>query len=104
LLRKVDASDRAVLTIGAPNASVLQVIWHVAILKLGGVPLFLQDVYPLKGGNQLMTDRFALKLGDRVRLNSPLTGIEHGDKGVRVSYPEYAQEKKMDGDYLVRCM
>lgn len=104
LLRKDGASDRAIRTIGDSNASALHVIWHAAILNLRGVPLFPPDVYRLKGGNQLMTDTLASKLGDRVRLNSPLTGIEHGKKGVRVTYRESGQEKKMEGDYLVCCM
>ena len=104
LLRKDGASDRAIRTIGDTNASALHVIWHAAILNLRGVPLFPTDVYRLKGGNQLMTDTLASKLGDRVRLNSPLTGIEHGEKGVRVAYRESSRENKMEGDYLVCCM
>jgi monoamine oxidase len=104
LLRKDGASDQAIRTIGDTNSSALHVIWHAAILNLRGAPLFPPDVYRLKGGNQLMTDTLASKLGDRVRLNSPLAGIEHGEKGVRVTYREAGQEKKMEGDYLVCCM
>ena len=104
LLRKDGASDRAIRTIGDTNASALHVIWHAAILNLRGVPLYPPDVYRLKGGNQVMTDTLASKLGDRVRLNSPLTGIERGEKGVRVTYRESGQEKTMEGDYLVCCM
>ncbi len=104
LLRRDGASDQAIRIIGDTNASALHVIWHAAILNLRGVPLFPTDVYHLKGGNQLMTDTFASKLGGRVRLNSPLTGIEHGEKGVRVTYRESGQEKKMEGDFLVCCM
>jgi len=51
-----------------------------------------------------MTDTLASKLGDRVRLNSPLAGIEHSEKGVRVTYRESGQERKMEGDFLVCCM
>jgi monoamine oxidase len=104
LLRKDGASDRAIRTIGGSNASALHVIWHAAILNLRGVPLFPPDVYRLKGGNQLMTDTLASKLGDRVRLNAPLTGIERADKGVRIAYRDSGQEKSMEGDYLVCCM
>lgn len=104
LLRKNGASDRAIRTIGNSNASALHVIWHAAILNLRGVPLVPPDVYRLKGGNQLMTDTLASKLGDRVRLNAPLSGIERGEKGVRVTYRESGREKKMEGDYLVCCM
>lgn len=104
LLRKEGASDRAIGTIGDTQASALHVIWHAAILNLRGVPLFPPDVYHLKGGNQLMTDTLSSKLGDRVQLNSPLTGIEHGAKGVRVSYRNLGQEKRMEADFLVCCM
>jgi monoamine oxidase len=104
LLRKSGASARAIRTIGDTDASALHVIWHAAILNLRGVPLFPPDVYRLKGGNQVMTDTLALKLGDRVRLNAPLTEIEHGDKGVRVTFRESGREMKMEGDYLVCCM
>ena len=104
LLRKDGASDCAIRTIGDSKASALHVIWHAAILNLRGVPLVPPDVYRLKGGNQLMTDTLASKLGDRVRLNAPVTGIEHGEKGVRVTYRESGQEKKAEGDYLVCCM
>lgn len=104
LLRKDAASDSAIRTIGDTGSSALHVIWHAAILNLRGVPLFPPDVYRLKGGNQLMTDTLAAKLGNRVQLNSPLTGIEHSEKGVRVSYRESRQEKKMEADFLVCCM
>jgi monoamine oxidase len=104
VLRKDGASERAIRAIGDSGASALHVIWHAAILNLRGVPLFPPDVFRLKGGNQLMTDTLAAKLGDRVRLNAPLTGIERGESGVRVSYRESGQEKKMEGDYLVCCM
>ena len=104
LLRKDGASARAIQTIGDSDSSALHVIWHVAILNLRGVPLFPPDVFRLQGGNQLMTDTLAAKLGDRVRLNAPLTGIERGDTGVRINYREMGQEKIMEGDYLVCCM
>lgn len=104
LLRGKGASDRAIRTIGDTEASALHVVWHAAILNLRGVPLFPPDVYRLKNGNQVMTDTLASKLGNRVRLNAPLTGIEHGDKGVRVTYWESGQQRQIDGDYLVCCM
>jgi monoamine oxidase len=60
--------------------------------------------YRLKGGTQMMTDAFACRLGDRVRLGCPVTGIEHGKSGVAVCYREFGEAKKMDADYLVCCM
>lgn len=104
LLRNDGASGRVIRTIGDADASALHVIWHAAILKLRGVPLFPPDVFRLQGGNQVMTDALAAKLGDRVRLGSPLTGIEHGESGVKVTYREAGLQKVMEGDYLVCCM
>jgi monoamine oxidase len=104
VLRKDGASDRAIRTIGDTDASALHALWHAAILNLRGVPLVPPDVFRLKGGNQLMTDTLAAKLGGRVQLKSPLTSIERGESGVRVTYKDSGQEKKMEGDFLVCCM
>jgi len=51
-----------------------------------------------------MTDTFASKLGERLRLGCPVTGIEHGKSGVTVSYRESGQDKKIEGEYLVASM
>ena len=85
LFRKDGASAAALAFIGG-NGSALQAVWHAAILKLRGVPLFPPKVYRLVGGNQTLTDTFAQRLGARIRLHSPVTEIEHGETGVRISY------------------
>ena len=51
-----------------------------------------------------MADMFAAKLEDRLRLGCPVTGIEHGESGVRVRYRGFGDEKKIEADYLVCCM
>lgn len=104
LLRKDGASTAAIEFLGDPSASALQVIWHAAILKLRDVPIFPPKVFRIQGGNQVMTDTFARKLGERVRLGCPVTGIEHRATGVTVKYREFGQEKKTEGDYLVCCV
>ena len=104
LLKKDGASAAAIDWIGDSENSALHVIWKAAILKLRGVPLWPREVYRLKGGNQALPDAIAEKLGDRVRKNCPITGIQRGESGVRVTYREAGQEKKLDGDYLVCCM
>lgn len=104
LLKSDGASAAAIQHIGDPGASALHVVWHAAILKLRGVPLYPPKVFRIKGGNQVMPDAFASKLGERVRLGCPVTGIERGDAGVRVRYRGFGREKKMDADYLVCCM
>jgi monoamine oxidase len=101
---KKDGASAAALELIGNGGSALHAIWHAAVLKKRGVPLAPPVVYRLKGGNQELPDAFAHKLGDRVHLNAPVTGIEHGSTGVRVTYRERDQEKKMDADYLVCCM
>ncbi len=104
LLRKDGASEAAIRFIGDTKASALHALWHAAILKIRGVPLFPIDVYRLKGGNQVMTDTLAQKLGDRVHLESPVTRIERGESGVRVSYRHAGEARQMEADYLVCAM
>ena len=103
LFRKDGASAAALDFIGG-RGSALQAVWHAAILKLRGVPLFPPKVYRLVGGNQRLTDTFAERLGARIRLNSPLTEIEHGDSGVRISCRAGDQTTRLEADYLVCAM
>ncbi len=103
ILKKDGASAAALEQIGS-DASALHVMWHAAILKKRGVPLAPPVVFRIKGGNQVMTDAFAAKLGDRIHLGSPVTSIERGETGIRVRYRESGREATMEGDYLVCCM
>src|SRR5262245_43558165 len=103
LLQKEGASEAAIRLIGG-SSSALQALWHTAILKLRGVPIWPPQVFRIKGGNQGMTDAFTAKLGERVRLGCPVTAIEHSETGVTVSYREFGKPGKMDADYLVSCM
>ncbi len=102
-LKKDGASAAAVRHIGN-GGSALHVVWHAAVLKKRGVPLAPPVVYRLKGGNQMLPDAFAAKLGERIHLGAPVTSIERGETGVRVHYRESGREKTMDADYLVCCM
>jgi monoamine oxidase len=52
----------------------------------------------------VLPETFAKKLGERVRLGSPVTAIQHGDSGVTVAYREFGKQKQIAGDYLVCCM
>jgi len=103
-LRQQGASPAAIRYIGGAGVSALHVLWHAAILKLRKVPLFPPKVFRLKGGNQGMTDAFAARLGDRVRLERPITRIEHGASGVRIACRESGKEEIMEAEYLVCCM
>jgi monoamine oxidase len=103
LFRKDGASDAALQHIGG-GGSALQSVWHAAILKIRGVPLFPKVVYRLVGGNQKLPDTFTDRLGDRVRLESPVTAIEHGQTGVKVTCRVKGQTVVHEGDYLVCAM
>ena len=104
LLKKDGASAAAIRFIGDAHSSALHTIWHAALLKLRGVPIYPTEVFRLKGGNQTLPDTFTKRLGERVRLGCPVTGIERGDTGVRVRYREAGKDKSMDADWLVSAM
>jgi monoamine oxidase len=103
LFRKDGASPAALAFIGG-EGSALQAVWHAAILKRRGVPLFPPKVFRLVGGNQTLTDMFAQRLGARVRLGCPVTRIEHGDIGVRITCREGGGSTKHEAEYLVCAM
>ena len=105
LLAKDGASDAAIRHFGNDHGSALHVLWHAAILKIRGVPLFPPEVFRIKGGNQNITHALTERLGDRVRLGCPVTGIERGDAGVRVSFREGGRlDRTIEGDWLVSAM
>ena len=103
LLKREGASAAAVQFFGG-SGNALQSVWAAAIKKLRGTDLESKKLFRLKGGNQLMTDAFAARLGDRVRLGCPVTAIEHGASGVTVSFREFGKDRKLDADYLVCCV
>ncbi len=86
------------------DSSALFRLWQAAIVRLRGLPAFKREVFHLKGGNQLLPDTFAAKLGGRVRRHSPITAIEHGESGVKVRYSEAEKPREIDADYLVLCI
>ncbi|MGH9325609.1 MAG: flavin monoamine oxidase family protein [Terriglobia bacterium] len=103
LLTKDGASNGALHLLGS-SGSALQVVWYAAILKIRGLPYFHTNLHRIKGGNQLLPDTFAARLGERIHLGSPVNRIEHGASGVTVHYTEFGEAKKMQADYLVCSM
>jgi monoamine oxidase len=103
-LFKKDGASAAALEFIGGSGSALQAVWHAAILKRRGVPLFPPKVYRLLGGNQKLTDTFTERLGNRIHLQCPVTAIEHGDTGVRVTCRSGEQSTRFEGDYLVCAM
>ena len=83
------------------DISALSRIWHAAVLKARGIPTFPRDVFHLEGGNQVMTDTFAAKLGDRVQRNCPVTAIERSDSGVTVRFTRAGKPQQLRADHLV---
>src|SRR6516165_9548914 len=115
LLAKDGASDAAIRfnglrrgdgTPAARNGEVSALfrVWQTAIVKRRGLPVFKREVYRLKGGNQLLTDTFAAKLGARLRLGCPVTAIEHGDSGVKVHYRGFGEPRTIEADFLVSAI
>jgi monoamine oxidase len=102
-LKKEGASPAALKLLGGTNTSTLFELWEDAILHLRGVPLFPQ-VFRLKGGNQMLPNAFAKRLGDRVKLGCPITAISHGASGVTISYKQFNEDKKISADYFVNCI
>ena len=103
LLRQEGASPAALKFFGG-SGSALQTIWGAAIKKLRGTDLETKKLFRLKGGNQLITDAFAARLGERVRLGCPVIRLEHGATGVSVTCREFGEERTRDADYLVSCI
>ena len=103
LLRRDGASAAALGLVGGLR-SALHTVWQAAIKKRRGFPRYVPQVYRIPGGNQRVTDALGAKLGARLRLGCPLTGIQHGASGVTVEYREFGRVKKMDADYLVLSM
>jgi monoamine oxidase len=103
-LLKRDGASAAGIRFAGGSASALHEVWHVAILKRRGVPLWPTQVFRLIGGNSLLPETFANRLGDRVKRGCPVTGIRHGNSGITVEYREFGEGKQISGDYLVCCM
>ncbi len=103
-LLKRDGASAAALQFFGGSGSSLQSICAAAIKKLRGTDLESKKLFRIKGGNQLMTDAFATRLGDRIHLGCPVTRIEHGASGATVTYREFGQERLLQADHLVSCI
>ncbi len=72
VLKREGASGAAIEFFGG-SGSALQSAWAAAVKKLRGTTLEEKKLFRLKGGNQLMVDAFAARLGERVRLGCPVS-------------------------------
>jgi len=104
IYRREGASEAALKFLGGTTTSALYELWMAAILKKRGVPHFPTDVYRLKGGNQMLPDAFARRLGPRVWLNKPIISLHHGNDWVKISYKDNEEVKEIEADHYVNCI
>ncbi|MFT3705187.1 MAG: NAD(P)/FAD-dependent oxidoreductase [Agriterribacter sp.] len=101
--KKEGASDAALNQMEGNDSSALFGLWQSAILRLRGVSL-QPDVFRLKDGNQVLPNAFAKKLGNRVWLHCPVTGIKNSNQNITVRYKRFNEEKTITADYFVNCI
>jgi monoamine oxidase len=106
LLARRGASKRARDYLGGQNQNALYAVWRFAVMKDRGIPLSEGETFHLKGGNEEMPKAFAARLGERVRLNHPITAIQQDASGVTVTHTAYGSDtpQTMHADYLVNCV
>jgi monoamine oxidase len=102
LLQK-GASPRAAGALGG-SQSALYAVWHAAIRRKRNMAWQQKNLFRVRGGNQLITDAFARRLGDRVRMGCPVTSIEHSSQGVRILYKDGGRSMTEEADYVVTAM
>lgn len=100
------ASQQARDTLGGRHVSALWGVWRFAVMKARGIPLSEGETFHLDGGNEALPRAFAQRLGDRVKLDHPVTGIDRDADGVTVSFRAYGRDatQTMRADYLVNCI
>jgi len=104
IYKKDGASETALGLLGGKNSSALYELWYSAILKFRGVSEFPTEIFRLKGGNQMLPNAFAKRLGSRVQLNRKITSIENNEANVVVTYTENMKTKKITADHYVNCI
>ena len=101
--KKEGASPAALSSLGGGKSSALYTIWQAYIMNKRGYDKGY-ELFRLKGGNQVLTDEFARRLGSRVKLDCQILEIEHGKTGVTVKYREFGEEKTMSADFFASCL
>jgi monoamine oxidase len=98
--KKEGASAAALRSLGGKHTNALYFLWRLSIMYSRGIPLSEGETFHLKDGNEQLPVAFAKRLGERVRLNHPITAIRHNAKGVTVS----CGQLKLTADVLVNCI
>ncbi|MFI5194081.1 MAG: flavin monoamine oxidase family protein [Chitinophagales bacterium] len=106
LYKKEGASDAALRFLGGENTSALYALWRMAIMDSRGIPPSEGETFHLKGGNEQLPVAFAKRLGERLKLNHAVLGIQHDLRGVAVRYKAFnsGEELLMHADVLVNCI
>lgn len=106
IYRRQGASQAAVTYLGDEHTSALYCIWRMAAMKARGIPPSEGEMFRLQGGNEQLPVAFARRLGSRVKLAHPITGIRQSGAGVAVSYREYGYDgdRTVDADFFVNCI
>jgi len=106
IFKKEGASPAALKQLGGNDTSALYYLWRTAIMDFRKIPYSEGETFHLKDGNEQLPIAFAKRLGERVKLNSPVTSIKQSKTGVTVVYRAYGAEKEteLDADYVVNCI
>lgn len=106
IYKKEGASPAALGVMGGKGTSALYYLWRLSLMYSRGIPLSEGETFHLKGGNEQLPIAFAKRLGNKLKLNNPITAIQHNAQGVTVAYKSYGagQEKQMSADFLVNCI
>lgn len=106
IYKKEGASQAALNLLGGDERSALHTMWQAYITKTRGkspAPPSTES-FRLKGGNQVLPNEFARRLGSRLKLDCQILEIEHGETGVTITYKEFGEVKKMSADFLASCL
>jgi monoamine oxidase len=104
IYKKAGASPAAIDFMGGTHSSALFALWYSAILKLRGVPLSPPELFRLRGGNQMLPNAFAKRLGNRVKLDAKVLSIKHDDTSVTVNFKQHNEDKTLTADFFVNCI
>ncbi len=104
LYTKDGASAGAMRFLGGDSSSALTSLWGSAILKLRGLPARPTELFRLKGGNQMLPNAFAKRLGERVVLDTRILSIAQESNSVSVTCRQHNKEINYSADYLVNCI
>ena len=106
LYKKEGASATALRFLDGKGVSALYTVWRLALMKSRGIPLSEGDTFHLKDGNEQLPISFAKKLGDKLKLNHPVTAIKHDKDSVIIIFKPFGrdEEKEMTADFLVNCI